>query len=374
MTILKPTLPRLIVAERVARAMFEEAMHHEPTETGQALIGLSPNPETLFVLGVVPDVLDTTRDPAFFAQGGDDQVQIFRWLNKHWEKMRKKVDPASTWKLGDIILKGTIPQDLNIPLRVVGDWHRHPGMYKVLSPHDRSTILSILSDDAQQKSTYLTPIAVLEEERKLEWKLNRDELELSQVKSKVLINWWFNTRENPFWVYKLIPEIVPDQYLPWLPPISWHLVTPNRLKVELTRLEKAGCRVNWTVKEMNGDVHIEELVFGVDHPDWKKRLLLVTQWDYPRSQPTYQIIDKPDQDMKPVQPAVAKKETKKLLPEWLEKIVNRAPKISLWQQGVPVVPTFRLSNQTYLADLVHKLESELKGESDVNTAINPGPY
>lgn len=362
--------PKLIVPERVIRAMVDETLNHPPTETGQSLVGLESNPETIIVLGIIPDILDTLRQPGLFSLGGTDQVEIFRWLNRHWEAMRKT--PSSgllpPWQLGQIIPKGTIPKELNFPLRIVGDWHRHPGLYKTLSAQDVGTIVSILADPAQKRRQYLTPIAVFEQKRDMTWSLSGNELVVNQSTNRIRINWWFSSTSTPLKIHHLVPLIVPDNQLPWLPPIAWHLTDINRMRTELALLNDAGYNVRWTTKEINGDVYVQEVVFGIDHPSWQKRLLIVTQWDYPKSLPNYQLLEKPDIETQKA--AKPEKESNMLqdLFSWLQRVISR-PQTDIWKS---TSPARRWDRQLYLVDVVKELDSELKGGIDESKSSASG--
>lgn len=344
--------PQVIVPERVLRAILEETLEHPHTETGQALVGLELE-DAIFILGTIPDVLDTVRTPGSLRLGGQDQVEIFLWLRSHWEAMRTN-SGQDNWKLGQPLSRGEVPKELDRPLRVIGYWHRHPGNYRELSPTDLREVENMLKDPNQRRDQVLAPIITYEPvEQLLTSYLGRD-LILRYVADEVRLTWHLFRRDSPEEV-EMKPVIVPDNYVPWLPPIAWHLTNVRRMQLERSLLQQSGYRVRWLVKEMNGDPLIQEVVFGIDHPSWHTRILIVTPWDYPKARPTLQLLSKGETPPSPTPPSPPES-------RWLKffrRLFGRPIPTSIWDAPEPL-QRLPWDRSVYLVDLVRRVENQLR--------------
>ncbi|OGG08630.1 hypothetical protein A2154_02325 [Candidatus Gottesmanbacteria bacterium RBG_16_43_7] len=280
--------PEIIVPRRVFDMIAREAQAHEPTETGQALLGIR-TPTQIVILVTVPDLTDTIRQAAYFKQGGSDQVEIFHWHEKHWKAMIADTPPMSGWTPTTVVPKGTTPAELRLELYHVGDWHKHPGQLKILSTTDIGTIDGLFADPENRLSEYVAPIitasyynqALLGE---------RDAEVTYRFGTELQLNWYYLTKgESIIWHVK--PTVVADKCLPWFPPLPWHLNDLERFQYELGQLQSEGHTVRWTVRQMDRDLEME-IIFAVDNPAWTKRLLITTDFDYPKSPPRIQIFSK----------------------------------------------------------------------------------
>ncbi len=287
-------VPQLIIGRNVIYHMVKEAGEHPPTETGQALLGIE-RPGEIIVFGVIPDLLDTVREPGLFQQGGMDQVEIYRWLNDHWKAMRSKSrtpNQQTGWNYTVPIPKGTIPVELDNDLEHIGDWHKHPGRYTQLSGTDLGVIRRFLSAQDAPRDQILTPI-ITTSQASLDYSFNSGEMESNIVSGDRVHIVWYWTGRNSKQPVRLNPIIVSNDNLPWLPPLPWHLSNINRMRTELALLQQLGVDVRWTVKEMDDDPEME-VIFGLDHPSWKNQVVLITDWDYPHSVPKIKMFAKKD--------------------------------------------------------------------------------
>lgn len=366
----KRQIPALVVPYRVFEAMVDETMAHPMTETGHAMVGVEiVNPLMIAVLGVIPDIEQTMRHGGGFRQGGDDQVSIFQWLSSHWNEMRKASrQQQSDWQFGQPVIKGSVPKQFDLPLGHLGDWHRHPGAYGFYSSTDSGQAESILRDRKGKRAQLLMPIVTIANQAsRLAYGIEGSDILIQDIGPLLRVRWFYTSRElldKPLRGEKIIPIrpiIAPDEQLPWLPPIPWHLMDPCRLRQELSLLKEEGCRVGMAVKEMGGDSHVMEICFGVDHPDWKKRLLIITSWDYPKSKPVVKILPKPAKEEPETQAAPTRKEA---FPSWVE---NLSSVINRWVEAVlamvgrqpEYVPGYYWRG-TFFVDLVHQVEGDLK--------------
>lgn len=365
----KRQIPTVVVPYRVLKAMVDETMAHPLTETGHAMVGIeTASPLMIVVLGVVPDIEETMRHGGGFRQGGDDQVNIFRWLAYHWERQREASrQQPSDWQLGQPVPKGYVPKQLDCALGHLGDWHRHPGGFGVPSTTDRRQAEEILHDQKGGRAQLLMPIVTISRDARLVFRVQGPEVLIQDIGPEVRIRWFYASRElvsKPLGGERIIqvpPVIVPNEQLPWLPPVPWHLMDPWRLRRELASLKEKGCQVGMAVKEMGGDPLIREICFGVDHPDWKKRLLIITSWDYPRSKPVTRVFPKPAKEEPEAQVAQAKSA---VVPSWLDGLSST---IGRWIEAAlaavsrqsEYVPGY-YPKGTLLVDLVNRIEGSLK--------------
>ncbi len=285
-------VPQLIVGRSVILQIVEEAKAHPPTETGQALLGIE-RPGEIIVVGTIPDLLDTVRETGLFSQGGMDQVEVFRWLNQHWEAARissRNPNQQTGWNHSISIPKGTIPMELDNPLEHVGDWHKHPGRYTDLSGTDLQTIRSILTSKEAPRDQFLTPI-VTTSQAQLEYAFDGNTMESSLISGEKIHVIWYWTGKNSVRPIRLNPIVVSDDKLPWLPPLSWHLTNITRMRTELALLQQLGVSVRWAAKQMDDDP-VMEVIFGLDHESWKNQVVFITDWDYPNSAPKIQLFKK----------------------------------------------------------------------------------
>lgn len=352
-------VPRLVIPERLISAMVVETLAFPITETGETMIGIEA-PGLIAVLGTIPDALDTVRDPSLFRLGGADQVEVYNWYNSHWEAMRAKQLPGDLlWQLGSVIPKGVIPNSLNFPLAVVGDWHRHPGTYKVLSGTDMRTIDSILRDKEQQREQWLGPILIHDPNYQYVHNVSGQELVIAHTGNEFKVNWYFRHRGCPE-IHQLTPEVVPDNQLPWIPPLPWHLRDIQRMRLEINFLTQAGCKVAWNAREAGGDPFVQEIVFGLTHPSWDKRLLIITGHDYPVSQPRVQIMG----NGKAKAPAVQAKPPQGRVEAFFTNLNRR-----VWGRDQDIWRTEGLGQRMpwdknrYLVDLVRGLDTQLKPQA-----------
>ena len=281
-------LPQLIIPERIIHYIAEEAMAHQPTETGQALLGVRTQTQ---IIGwtVIPDLTDTIREWGYFEQGGSDQVEVLKWLRAHWDEMRlksRKTNQLSGWTSQTQIPAGMVPVELDLPLQHFGDWHKHPEFLKTLSGTDLGTIHNDMFSRETRRTEWVAPIITTSSDGlKLVLSMNDGSgQEISGTFQMAIQQNWYYLRKNDPITHPIKPLIVEDQYVPWAPPLPWYLTDLGRLQYEVQELRNLGCEVRWTPKQMDTDLEFE-IIFGVDHPEWTTRLMIITQWNYPYSLP-----------------------------------------------------------------------------------------
>jgi len=282
---------KVIVAERVIQAILEETLKYPDIETGQSLLGLE-NGTTIMVLGTIPDPSAIERSEGSLHLGGEDQAQIFRWYHTHWEELRERSRNYSGRQIPGLKMD-LLPSELDLPLAVFGDWHKHPRGMNFPSWTDTNQLYQILTDPEQQRTQVLAPIAIYQRKKFL-YGFKGSEVITGYTGGgggEVRINWFYAHRDSPHQVYLVKPEIFPDGQLPWIPPQPWHLINRELLRQELTPL--IGGKYQLQIgTENRGNDPIKKICIAVDRPEWTKSLLLVTDWDYPKSNPQVEIIQK----------------------------------------------------------------------------------
>lgn len=364
-------IPTVYLPQRVLDAIADETLAHPRTETGQAFVGIELD-DALFILGTIPDIVDTVRLPGFFRLGGQDQVEIFRWLNLHWEAMKQGSHSQDQpgWTIGKDIPLGSIPPELDLPLSVVGYWHRHPGDFRDLSSTDMRQVNDMLNDPMAQRTQVLAPIVTYDRQERLIMSYDGDDLILRSVIDEMRITFHYFQRGVRLLVK---PIIVPDTHVPWLPPLPWHLADLKRMRTELALLKQAGYKVRWQVREMDGDP-VQEIIFALDREDWNKRLVLVTDWDYPESRP--RILEFPkDPSQAPATQATEANAGNSIrkgesLLKWLRRLMKRQPQ-DLFQTDRPV-QRLPWDKNLYLVDLVAAHEAQEGGPHVGSGSETPG--
>lgn len=358
-------VPNYIIPQWILQAIMEETDEHTQNETGHALIGVYLKSENLvMVLAVVPDFISIYRSPGLFRQGGQGQVDIFRWYNDHWKTWLDNPSLAN-WQLGQPIPPGTLPEALKQPLIVVGDWHKHPGHFNELSGTDLRTITELLSDSAAELDFILTPILTV----------NRlyDGFEIIEGSEFTLIdrfvkqyrlNWFYHHKSGQRSI-RIKPHFVEDNRVPWMPPLPWYLTDPVQFEREIATLRRLGYHVRW-IHQPQPDDPTHLIVFGIDHPRWHSQVVIKTPWDYRKmiDQVSIDLIPKPQTDSEQQNQGTPQaNDLGRNVFGWVRNLFN--PQSSLASSSY-------YSRGTYLVDLVKQLEKEHINDPRNNAPISGG--
>ncbi len=272
--------PGLLVPRHIFTKIAAEAALHPKTETGASFVGIETH-DLMVILGVIPDEVNIERSPGLFVNGGEYQVELFRWYKKHWDMMRKEsrlLENQISWSATVKLPSNYVPPELDFDLKYLGDWHKHPGSMTYLSSRDIRTIGSILSDVEQNRHQLLSPIVT-----KLSVQ-NDSPLQSHEVSfDKFRMTWYYSARNmtKPVGI-KSFP--ISNSNLPSLPPVPWHLKDLRRFDDEIMYLGLKGYRVLSRIRDVDND-SICEVVFSIESPWQPKKYLVVTKWDYPESAP-----------------------------------------------------------------------------------------
>ncbi len=328
-------IPRVILAERVINKMLRGALLYPEPETGEAMIGLIAaqtgrlEPD-IYVMDTISPGEQAIRHWGMFEQGSDWQADVFNWLHDNWEAFRD---------LRRSSYGSAIAAKWDLPLMHVGDWHKQPGDMIEPSAGDEQTARDMINDPETPLQHLVVPIVTLYslkaappaspkpvlEVAKAEETPADDEItiaeditadqsekvveETEEVPSPeemlknpppsaivrklekegwiVRIDFWYMSKRNKHLV-PVNPVIWPDDRIPALPPVAWHLQHPKRFDQEYDLLTQAGYAVDVVRWDADGRPPYE-ICFSVYKPGSKRVIVLVTPVDYPVQMPAMRI-------------------------------------------------------------------------------------
>lgn len=337
--------PIVIVPQRVLEAMIADTQRHREPETGESMVGIIIPPQdpfhepTFIVLGTIPSG-DALRHTHMFELGGDFQVRVFDWLSQNWDCQRelsRQKPEYSTHGWGVKIPPGLIPKLYDRPLEHVGDWHKHPDGLTHPSSGDWGTAVNMLKDPALTIDYLISPIVTYRgsSDRRFGWNgsmvthdgaTSQMQISFSYISERMLQMGFSNFIE-------IQPHIVPDYFVPALPPLAWDLADPGRLRLELSLLKEVyHCEVETYYRETRGGPLLE-VCFEIRRPKcwrpWDYRLLIETSANYPASTPGVRIIkgEAPEAAQVPSVVAAPQPVQRNVL-RWLRDAVANAPLVN----------------------------------------------
>ncbi len=328
-------IPRVILAERVINKMLRGALLYPEPETGEAMIGLIAaqtgrlEPD-IYVMDTISPGEQAIRHWGMFEQGSDWQADVFNWLHDNWEAFRD---------LRRSSYGSAIAAKWDLPLMHVGDWHKQPGDMIEPSAGDEQTARDMINDVETPLQHLVVPIVTMYslkaappaspkpvlEVAKAEETPAGDEIttaeditadqsekaveETQEVPSPeemlknpppsaivrklekegwiVRVDFWYMSKRNKHLV-PVNPVIWPDDRIPALPPVAWHLQHPKRFDQEYDLLTQAGYAVDVVRWDADGRPPYE-ICFSVYKPGSKRVIVLVTPVDYPVQMPAMRI-------------------------------------------------------------------------------------
>lgn len=276
--------PRVMVAERVIAKMAAGASLYPEEETAEALVGLvvpvegSQEPD-LYVLDTIPpDPSAIERAGHMVEQGDSLQDETLYWLAVNWRRFRERRRQS---------YGSALAAKWDVPLRYLGDWHKQPGGMFWPSQGDLMTALDILHDASNDMPQLLVPIVTLAPEWDEAAGPPGDEYDLYVRQPEgppVRINFWYLSRRMRQFVAAR-PEVLPDQALPALPPLAWHIKDRERFQREYELLSGDGLAVS--VVEWDADDRPPlEICFMVGRVSGEQVIILITDRNYPAVPPT----------------------------------------------------------------------------------------
>lgn len=336
--------PIVVVPERVIAAMAAETKRYMTIETGESMVGIVIPPSEsdpfrepiFFILGTIP-ADSAEHHAAMFELGGDIQVRIFSWLSKNWNAMREvsRAKPSYlSYRWAQKVPGGEIPQLFDRPLADLGDWHKHPGNMTHPSGGDLGTAIETLLDEGLNVRYLIAPVTTVSEvpDTKVGWKdtlvTHSEGNFVMNISFSYLSRRMIQTGQRQFMT--VIPNIVPNDYLPQLPVLSWDLLDPELFQMEIKLLKDYGCTVEVIRQETRGGPPLE-VCFSIKRQEcerpWDYQLFVETPVGYPIDHPAVRIIKEESPAEASNQPNVAV--TRSGLLGWLRSIADRTPLLHL---------------------------------------------
>lgn len=278
---LRGQVPNLVLAQRVIDKIAAAASQYMQDETGEGMLGVvepgthTNGVPTVYVLETVPpDETDVVREYYTFQHGGEHQYEIFTWYLENWLVYRSQ--------LGDTL------QDAkwNHPLIHVGDWHKQPGyMIAPSGPDLRSAMEQLMgNEDTNAPGFLIVPIVTLNHPD-----TTRDGPGVNYLLipardgSHVRVDFWYVHRDLGVF-QPITPVVYPDDQLPPVPALPWHIADPARADLEIEQLRYAGWLLSIVLWNTDGVIPVEVCVMAAQQ-NQSTVTLLVTQHDFPKSAP-----------------------------------------------------------------------------------------
>lgn len=275
----KPSLPNLVVAQRVIDKMTAAAGRYLQDETGEAMVGLVVNQAhstTVYMLDTIaPPEGTAVREWATFQQGDEIQEELFWWLAENWRVYRQK---RRDHKGRPLLSK------FDVPLAHVGDWHKQPGAMIQPSTGDLMTARAMLVDSLE---FLIAPIVTLGHPSDTALSANTNFVTVPQGNDTLLrVDFWYLDRYSRDFA-PIVPAVYPDDQLPGLPESPWHLMNEARYRSEYQKLtENLGFvspPVPWNV-EVYPPLHI--CFLAANQQQDNEVLIVSTPWNYPAAPPS----------------------------------------------------------------------------------------
>jgi hypothetical protein len=313
-------VPRVILAERVIDKILRGALLYPEPETGEVMVGLIAGQTgrlepDIYVMDTISPGEQAVRHWGMFEQGSDWQADVFNWLHDNWEAFRE---------LRRSSYGSALAAKWDMPLMHVGDWHKQPGDMTEPSAGDDQTARQMINDSETPVHHVVAPIVTIyplkpalpafekpaeppaeegdeappeESEESAEVPPLEDLLrnpppsaiirKLEKEGWIVRIDFWYMSKRNKHFV-AVNPVIWPNDRMPGLPPIAWHLQHPKRFDQEYDLLTQAGYAVDVVRWDADGRPPYE-ICFSIYKPGSKHVIVLVTPVDYPLQMPAMRV-------------------------------------------------------------------------------------
>jgi hypothetical protein len=306
-------LPRVIIAQRVIDKIWHGALLYPEIETGESMIGFvvpqsGRQEPDIYVLDTISPGEHVVREWGMFEQGNDWQGDVLDWLSKNWDAFRE---------LRRSSYGNALAAKWDVPLQYVGDWHKHPGDMTYPSGGDAVQARKIINDpetpeyqlvaplltiyplhpektdepDDQAATVPSEPVEHVEIPEAVNGKNNGSSKPIIKTLPDqgwtLRIDFWYMSKRRQKFV-PITPVVWPDDRLPHLPPVAWHLEHPKRFDQEQNLLIQAGYMVDIVRWDADGRPPYE-IAFSVYKPGSQTVIILVTSADYPAQRPAIRI-------------------------------------------------------------------------------------
>lgn len=331
-------VPNLVIAQRVIEKMVSAAQRFVEDETGEAMVGLlvpgtHTGVPTLYVLDTISPDDSAVRQIHTFQQGDERQDEQIWWLQENWRVWREQRKATTTQS-----------DRWDVPLRYLGDWHKQPGFMIQPSGGDLRTALNWIDDPDNHMTFLLAPIITLDHPpTTVAAGSSANFLTVAQGDGyNARIDFWYIDQQQRMFM-PVMPAVYPDNRLPKLPGIPWHLASEDRSATEFAQMTGDGLATSIVLWNADGEMPLEVCLMaaraGSDHV-----LLLATPWDYPARPATARVAPYAQFGADDVYDVFAR----------------------LWATSKPVAdpPGWRWTPEQYLIDYVHAIEASLDSKRE----------
>jgi hypothetical protein len=334
MTNLSGNVPNLVLAQRVINKMATAAGQYIEDETGEAMVGLvdpgtnTNGHPTLYVLDTIAPDESAVREMHTFQQGDERQYEIFTWLLDNWAVQREQFKQSPEMAKFDL------------PLVHLGDWHKQPGYMIAPSGGDLMSAIDQLHDRERGLDFLLVPIVTLGHPATLKPGASVNYVTVPDDEDGATrVDFWYIQRELRAF-QPIAPTVYPDDRLPALAPLPWHIINEARASIEIGQLEHDNMLLSPFVLWNASKTTPLDICFIAARRGQTKLLILCTPYDFPHKPPTARVA-----------PFVS------MLDE--DDIYDMFEK--LWAQSEPVAdpPNWKWEQDQYLIDYVHAVEDQV---------------
>jgi hypothetical protein len=278
-------VPNLVISQRLVDRVVKAAQHFIEDETGETMVGLVVDTDesemmpTLYVLDAIAPDESVIRRSTMFETGDEQQQEIFLWLLDNWHTYQE---------IGKDMSGKPIKEEWKVELKHLGDWHKQPGFMIQPSGGDLMTALRIMDDEENNFEYLLVPIVTLGHPSVT----NEEGAQVNYFTvpqndgTSLRMDWWYIHRDVRVF-QPITPKVVPANELPDLTPYPWHILKRALLDEEIGHLQDDGKFLiveSIIPMEIDGDLPLE-ICLIVGARGSSELYLIVTDWDYPKTQP-----------------------------------------------------------------------------------------
>ncbi|OGM75466.1 hypothetical protein A3H19_03020 [Candidatus Woesebacteria bacterium RIFCSPLOWO2_12_FULL_39_9] len=270
--------PIIFITKQALYEMVNEVLRFPEIETAWGLYGLIFPNETTLVTGILKaSASDIVRKYATTTLGGNRQAEAVRWLSSN-HKILKKMNVS--------------PDEARFAFLFKGHSHHVLGVDSY-SSQDHASIFEAVEKDGLEIA--IGPLATLETKGPdvnylASW---RGTMVIDQSQ-RVWLRFYYLSRsmlENRVRRARLIDPIVVDAVdVPVVPPLGWQFTREDDYLEQLRHIKNYGCQVQVILREIRNGPPFE-VQFLVSKPNWLGMLSIVTDWDFPKTAPTFQVLN-----------------------------------------------------------------------------------
>jgi hypothetical protein len=269
--------PNIIVTEDVMKELNKEALRYPDRETACGVVGLIYEDGTIALTGTIPaPALDVVRNVATAQLGGKDLKAAYDWLHANFGAINHG-------------------KETKVLFAFIGKAHSHQKIaFHTFSSTDEESILEAVRDLDSEVAVW--PLLLISEFKSQIRTVGQMEGTISvESDTTVRVRFYYLDkkmvqmgRTKPILIQ---PKVVKSTSLPaLLPPLSWRHTDEDNFRRQLRQLDEYGAQT--FVIQHNADSDPEhEVQFVIVHPKWNgKTVIIVTDWDYPKSKPVIKVV------------------------------------------------------------------------------------